>query len=159
MTTEQLCQCLTCGRMHHALGFGPPRLTDDEKRIKAIQERVRPTIGPTYSSRGETIEGRISKADFDTLTASWLAWKFTASCSQAWADATPEQRANIEADVKGEIMRDYAEMLAALKDCLPEMFGSNMSDADLLWEQKQGNEMVVPVMRARAAIAKAEGRT
>lgn len=38
------------------------------KVVKAIVERVRPTICPTFSSRGgETIEGRITGDDFDAL--------------------------------------------------------------------------------------------
>lgn len=42
---------------------------DDEalRRCAEIEARVRPTIGPTFSSRGETVEGRITEADFDTL--------------------------------------------------------------------------------------------
>lgn len=55
------------------------RPTPDEARIKAIEERVRSTICPTFNSRGgETIEGRISKEDFDYLMAALFAWKFTA---------------------------------------------------------------------------------
>lgn len=36
---------------------------------RRIAERVRPTIGPTFSSRGKTVEGRISEADFNALIA------------------------------------------------------------------------------------------
>ncbi len=35
--------------------------------IAGIEARVRPTIGPTWSVRGNTVEGRISEKDFNTL--------------------------------------------------------------------------------------------
>lgn len=40
----------------------------DAEVLQGIEARVRPTIGPTYSSRdGMTIEGRILKEDFEML--------------------------------------------------------------------------------------------
>lgn len=35
--------------------------------LQAIEQRVRPTICQTFSTRGATVEGRISEDDFDTL--------------------------------------------------------------------------------------------
>lgn len=35
--------------------------------VSEIEARVRPTICPTFGSKGESIEGRISQADFDAI--------------------------------------------------------------------------------------------
>ena len=35
--------------------------------VKEIEDRVRPTICPTFSSEKVSLEGRISQVDFDTL--------------------------------------------------------------------------------------------
>ncbi len=123
---RQLCQCLTCGRMHHALSFGPPPLTEDEKRIKAIQERVRPTLtavhaGPIGGPPGLVWAGdfkvylKISEDDFNYLISSWLAWKFTAKCSEAWEKATPDEKARVEQEVMREERDLSLDMLAMLK--------------------------------------------
>ncbi len=39
----------------------------DAERLQAIESRVRRTICDTYGPKGRTVEGRILKADFDTL--------------------------------------------------------------------------------------------
>lgn len=38
-----------------------------QRMVDEIEARVRPTICTTLSSRGETIEGRVSEDDFETL--------------------------------------------------------------------------------------------
>lgn len=56
-------------------------MTPDETRIAEIEARVRPTICETWSAPGRcSIEGRITKEDFETLLASRLAWRFTSKC-------------------------------------------------------------------------------
>lgn len=43
-------------------------VTGAARIIREIADRVRPTIGPTFSvPGGETVEGRISATDFETL--------------------------------------------------------------------------------------------
>ena len=38
-----------------------------EQLVSEIEARVRPTICPTFGAKGESIEGRISVVDFDTI--------------------------------------------------------------------------------------------
>lgn len=42
-------------------------MTNDAELLQAIEGRVRPTICPTFGVKGESIEGRISKEDFESL--------------------------------------------------------------------------------------------
>lgn len=73
-------------------------MTDDEKRVTDIAERVRKTICPTYSSDGhQSIEGRITADDFDYLMASRTSWKIIAKQNAQLAELTPtEQTAALE---------------------------------------------------------------
>ena len=50
------------------------------------------------------------------------------------------------------------ELLEALKALASEEW-SHMDDDDLAYEASKGNKMVIPYISARAAIAKAEGRS
>lgn len=72
-------------------------MTEDERRILLIEARVRRTF--------EDGDGKISKADFETLLASRLAWKFTAKCFSA---AEPVQEA---------LIREAAEHVRHAPDC------------------------------------------
>lgn len=38
-----------------------------DQLVAEIEARVRPTICPTFGSKGESIEGRISQVDFDSI--------------------------------------------------------------------------------------------
>lgn len=49
------------------------------------------------------------------------------------------------------------DLLNALKECLPSMGWRTMSDEELEHEHELGNGFAKPILRARAAIRKAEG--
>lgn len=90
-------------------------MMDDRKRIAEITERVRKTICPTFSSDGkESIEGRITRDDFDTLLTSRLAWKLVADHNGKLASLTPtEQTAALEKALEST-MADWLRALDEL---------------------------------------------
>lgn len=58
-------------------------MTDDERRVKEIEKRVRDTICETFDSSGnQTVEGRISQDDFAALLASRLSWRLVAKMKE-----------------------------------------------------------------------------
>ena len=79
--------------------------TLDEKRISEIDARVRATICPTFTADGgSSIEGRISKEDFEYLMCSLIAWRLLAKHNGSLADMTAEQfRDTLEKALEAEI--------------------------------------------------------
>jgi hypothetical protein len=57
--------------------------TWDQERVSAIEARVRATF--------KDGAGAISEEDFNTLMASWLAWKMTAKCFAAETPSSQEK--------------------------------------------------------------------
>ena len=89
-------------------------MTPDEQRVADITERVRKTICPTFSSNGkESIEGRITRDDFDTLLASRLAWKLVADHNGKLAQLTPTQQTEA---LEKALERTTADWLRALDE-------------------------------------------
>jgi len=58
-------------------------MTEDEHRILEIEQRVRARVLKTDANEHYLI----SRADFDSLLASRLAWKYTAKCFAANTEA------------------------------------------------------------------------
>jgi hypothetical protein len=83
--TENGCTGLPKGDIHE--------MTDDEQRVQEIERRVRASICSTYDSSGNmTIEGRISKDDFEMLLSSRLAWRVIAKQKDKWQNLPSEGR-------------------------------------------------------------------
>lgn len=57
----------------------------------------------------------------------------------------------------GYLIAAAPDLLEAIKECLPSMGWRNMSDEELEHEHELGNGFAKPILRARAAIRKAEG--
>lgn len=64
--------------------------------------------------------------------------------------------ANLVVVDREAVLRD---LLAALKELLSHSGWKNLTDDELRWEAEQGNGMAPILLRARAAIAQAEGHT
>ena len=62
MTNDPICSCPKCGRQHRQLGDPPWR-----RDAMEIKQRIARTICPTFRAGIETMEGRISVADFTRL--------------------------------------------------------------------------------------------
>lgn len=62
-----------------------------------------------------------------------------------------------EARANAHLVVAASDLLNALKECMPCMGWRNMSDEELEHEHELGNGFAKPILRARAAIRKAEG--
>lgn len=101
-------------------------MSEDEKKVAEIEARVRPTICHTVGSKGISIEGRISKDDFEYLLASWRAWKCTSKTYSSLANLTANEENEALAKALSQEIADHMKALDEI-DALKAQFHRGMN--------------------------------
>lgn len=89
-------------------------MTDDERKISEIKQRVESSICPTFDGLEERIEGRISKDDFDYLLASHTSWKIVAKHSTQLAGLSTLEENKVLQDALQDCANDWLKALDEL---------------------------------------------